>query len=174
MSKDMEDVMQNRRTLFGAIAAGTAALFGWRALEGETATAEAKSFEVTKSAAEWRQRLSSAQFYVLRDHGTERPGTSALNREKRKGTFACAGCDLPLFSADTKFESGTGWPSFWQPLPNAVETQVDRSLLMARTEVHCRRCGGHLGHVFNDGPRPTGLRYCMNGVAMNFIPDGAA
>ena len=166
--------MPNRRTLFGALAAGAAALFGWRMLDGETATAEAKSFEVTKTAAEWRQKLNSAQFRVLREHGTERPGTSALNREKRKGTFACAGCDLPLFSADTKFESGTGWPSFWQPLPNAVGTQVDRSLLMARTEVHCRRCGGHLGHVFNDGPRPTGLRYCMNGVAMNFTPDGAA
>ena len=166
--------MPNRRTMFGALAAGAAAFFGWRALDGETAIAEANSFEVTKTAAEWRGKLTPAQFQVLREHGTERPGTSALNREKRKGTFACAGCDLPLFSADAKFESGTGWPSFWQPLPNAVETQTDRSLLMARTEVHCRRCGGHLGHVFNDGPRPTGLRYCMNGVAMNFTPDRAA
>ena len=166
--------MQDRRTLFGAIAAGAAALFGWRALDGEAETAQARTFEVTRTAAEWRQQLNAEQFYVLREHGTERPGTSPLNREKRKGTFACAGCDLPLFSSDTKYESGTGWPSFWQPLPNAVETKSDRSLLMARTEVHCRRCGGHLGHVFNDGPRPTGLRYCMNGVAMNFRTDPAA
>jgi peptide-methionine (R)-S-oxide reductase len=166
--------MQDRRTLFGAIAAGAAALFGWRVMDGEAETAQAKTFEVTRTAAEWRQQLNAEQFYVLREHGTERPGTSQLNREKRKGTFACAGCDLPLFSSATKYESGTGWPSFWQPLPNAVETKTDRSLLMARTEVHCRRCGGHLGHVFNDGPRPTGLRYCMNGVAMNFRADQAA
>jgi peptide-methionine (R)-S-oxide reductase len=172
-----EEVMQDRRTLFGTMAAA-AALFGWRALDGEAETAQAKNpittFEVTRTAAEWRQKLNAEQFYVLREHGTERPGTSPLNREKRKGTFACAACDLPLFSSATKYESGTGWPSFFQPLPNAVETKTDRSLLMARTEVHCRRCGGHLGHVFNDGPRPTGLRYCMNGVAMNFTPDQAA
>ena len=107
---------------------------------------------------------------MLRKHGTERAGTSPLNKEKRKGTFACAGCDLPLFSSDTKFESGTGWPSFYQPLPNAVETRPTASFFMTRTEVHCRRCLGHLGHVFDDGPKPTGLRYCMNGVALKFAP----
>ena len=166
--------MQNRRTLFGALAAGVTGFFGWRTFDGETETAHARTFEVTKTAAEWKQKLSPQQFQVLREHGTERPGTSPLNREKRKGVFSCAGCDLPLFSSTTKYESGTGWPSFWQPLPNAVATHTDRSLLMARTEVHCSRCGGHLGHVFNDGPRPTGLRYCMNGVAMNFAADQAA
>ena len=124
--------------------------------------------------AEWRKRLNAAQYDVLRKHGTERAGTSPLNHEKRKGTFACAGCDLPLFSSDTKFESGTGWPSFYQPLPNAVETTTDRSFFMTRTEVHCRRCDGHLGHVFDDGPKPTGLRYCMNGVAMKFVAEGAS
>jgi peptide-methionine (R)-S-oxide reductase len=110
---------------------------------------------------------------VLRGHGTERPFSSALNAEKRKGVFECAGCALPLFASATKFESGTGWPSFWQPLPDAVATRDDRALLMARTEVHCRRCGGHLGHVFNDGPKPTGLRYCMNGVSLAFKPAAA-
>ena len=124
--------------------------------------------------AEWRARLNSAQFDVLRKHGTERAGTSPLNKEKRKGTFACAGCDLPLFSSDTKFESGTGWPSFYQPLPNAVGETTDRSFLMTRTEVHCSRCVGHLGHVFNDGPKPTGLRYCMNGIAMKFAAEGTS
>jgi peptide-methionine (R)-S-oxide reductase len=120
--------------------------------------------------ADWRKRLTPAQYDVLRKHGTERAGTSPLNHEKRKGTFACAGCDLPLYSSDTKFESGTGWPSFFRPLPDAIETKTDRSLFVSRTEVHCKRCLGHLGHVFEDGPKPTGLRYCMNGVALSFEP----
>lgn len=135
-----------------------------------TATTETTDFRKLTDA-EWRKRLNAAQYDVLRKHGTERAGTSPLNQEKRKGTFACAGCDLPLFSSDTKFESGTGWPSFYQPLPNAVGTKTDRSFFMSRTEVHCSRCLGHLGHVFDDGPKPTGLRYCMNGVAMKFVPE---
>jgi len=111
---------------------------------------------------------------VLRQHGTERAGTSPLNQEKRVGTYHCAGCDLPVFSSETKYESGTGWPSFYEPLDNAIGTAEDRSLFTTRTEVHCRRCGGHLGHVFEDGPPPTGLRYCMNGVAMTFVPAESA
>lgn len=139
------------------------------------AAAEAKkaTFEVTKTDAEWRNILTSQQFYVLRNHGTERAFTSPLDKEYRAGTFSCAGCDLPLFSSTTKFDSKTGWPSFHTPLENAIGTTVDRSFFMTRTEVHCRRCGGHLGHVFDDGPPPTGLRYCMNGVAMKFAPEGA-
>ena len=128
---------------------------------------------VQKKDEDWRQTLTPEQFHVLREHGTERPGTSPLNAEKRSGTFACAGCGQPLFSSDTKFESGTGWPSFFAPLEGAVETKSDRSLFMTRTEVHCAKCGGHLGHVFPDGPRPTGERYCMNGVALRFEPDEA-
>jgi peptide-methionine (R)-S-oxide reductase len=127
-------------------------------------------YEVTKSDAEWKKQLSPATYDVLRHQGTEAPFTSPLNNEHRKGIFACAGCALDLFSSDTKFDSGTGWPSFFRPLPNAVQTAQDNSLLMSRTEVRCRRCGGHLGHVFDDGPKPTGLRYCMNGVAMAFKP----
>jgi peptide-methionine (R)-S-oxide reductase len=127
-------------------------------------------FEVTKTDAEWKRILTPQQYYVLREHGTEYAGSSPLDREKRRGTFHCAGCDLPLFSSETKYDSRTGWPSFWQPLANAIGTSIDRSLFSVRTEVHCRRCGGHLGHVFEDGPRPTGLRYCMNGVAMTFKP----
>ena len=118
--------------------------------------------------------LSPVQYAVLRKHGTERAGSSPLNREKRTGAFHCAGCDLPLYSSETKYESGTGWPSFWQPLDNAIGPSQDRSFFTTRTEVHCRRCGSHLGHVFNDGPKPTGLRYCMNGVAMTFQPTRAA
>jgi peptide-methionine (R)-S-oxide reductase len=133
-------------------------------------TVKTKHFEVEHTDAEWKARLSPAAYDVLRNHGTERAGTSPLNQEHRPGTFDCAGCELPLFSSTVKFDSGTGWPSFTAPLPNAVETQTDRSLLMTRTEVHCRRCGGHLGHVFDDGPAPTGLRYCMNGVALKFRP----
>ena len=123
-----------------------------------------------KTDDEWRKSLTAEQFHVLRDHGTERAGTSPLNQEKRAGTFLCAGCGQALFSSDTKFESGTGWPSFTAPLEHAVATTVDRSLFMTRTEVHCERCGGHLGHVFPDGPKPTGQRYCMNGVALEFEP----
>ena len=128
------------------------------------------SFEVQKSEDEWRKILTKEQFQVLRKHATERPGSSPLDREKRKGTFVCAADRNPLYSSATKFDSGTGWPSFWKPLPGAIGTSTDRQLLIARTEVHCARCGGHLGHVFKDGPPPTGLRYCMNGDAMLFVP----
>jgi peptide-methionine (R)-S-oxide reductase len=121
---------------------------------------------------DWQQRLTEEQFRVLRKHGTERAGSSPLNAEKRPGTFVCAGCGQELFSSDSKYESGTGWPSFWAPIEGAVETTTDRSWFMTRTEVHCRTCQGHLGHVFEDGPKPSGLRYCMNGVALGFKPDG--
>jgi peptide-methionine (R)-S-oxide reductase len=128
-------------------------------------------FPVARTEAEWRQRLTPEQFYIMREHGTERAGSCALNYEKRPGVFTCAGCDQRLFVSTRKFESGTGWPSFNDPEPGAVETTVDRSFGMNRTEVHCSRCGSHLGHVFPDGPPPTGLRYCINGVAMNFAQD---
>ena len=123
-----------------------------------------------KSDEEWRKTLTSEQFDILRKHGTERPGSSALNHEKRDGTFTCAGCGQVLFTSDAKYESGIGWPSFWKPVEGAVATTTDRSLFMTRVEVHCANCGGHLGHVFPDGPNPTGQRYCMNGVAMQFEP----
>ena len=127
-------------------------------------------YEVELGDAAWRKKLSPAAYKVLRQQGTETPYTSPLNKEKRSGVFSCAGCALPLFTSKTKFESGTGWPSFWAPLRAAVATTTDRTMGMERVEVHCRRCGGHLGHVFDDGPKPTGKRYCMNGVAMTFTP----
>ncbi len=136
--------------------------------------AHAQAFEVSRSDEEWRRLLTPEQYAVLRKSKTERAGTSPLDREKRAGTFHCAGCDLPLFSSATKYDSGTGWPSFWQPLDNAIATKQETGFLfVTQTEVHCRRCGGHLGHVFDDGPKPTGLRYCMNGVAMTFKPGPA-
>jgi peptide-methionine (R)-S-oxide reductase len=126
---------------------------------------------IKKSEDEWRKTLTAQQYRVLREHGTEPPGTSPLNQEKREGVFKCAGCGQPLFTSDTKYESCTGWPSFFRPLEGAVGTSADDSLFMRRIEVHCSRCGGHLGHVFPDGPQPTGQRFCMNGVAMVFEPD---
>lgn len=143
-----------------------AAWIGWR----DEADARPESFRLTLSDAEWRKRLTPQQYAVLRQEATERPFTSPLLKEHRKGIFQCAGCALPLFSSATKYSSGTGWPSFWRPLPHAVGTRTDLTLGTPRTEVHCARCGGHLGHVFDDGPPPTGKRYCMNGVALRFEP----
>jgi peptide-methionine (R)-S-oxide reductase len=130
-----------------------------------------KKYNVTKSEAEWSETLTPEQFRVLRKHGTERAGTSPLDKNYADGTYVCAGCGKPLFKSDTKFNSGTGWPSFYDPIEGAIDTSIDKSLFMTRVEVHCSQCGGHLGHVFNDGPKPTGLRYCMNGVSMNFVPE---
>ncbi|HEX2537211.1 MAG TPA: peptide-methionine (R)-S-oxide reductase MsrB [Pseudolabrys sp.] len=159
--------LHRRALLTGAASLAALALGAGRGRAGDmTTTTDFKNL----SAAEWKKRLTPAQYGILREEGTERAFTSPLDQEKRKGTFACAGCDLPLFSSDTKFDSGTGWPSFYEPLPEAVGTRTDRSFFMKRTEVHCARCVGHLGHVFNDGPRPTGLRYCMNGLSLAFHP----
>jgi len=167
--------MIDRRSLLTAGVALGALMATSKFSEAGTMTTTEQTIDFSKlSDADWRKRLNSQQYEVLRKHGTERAGTSALNHEKRKGTFECSGCDKPLFSSDTKFESGTGWPSFYQPLPDAVETKKDRSFFMTRNEVHCKRCLGHLGHVFDDGPQPTGLRYCMNGVAMKFVPEAAS
>jgi peptide-methionine (R)-S-oxide reductase len=172
-------MIARRDVLMGGAALAAIAIGYRKATAGssETAmtTATAVDNEFTRlSDAEWKKRLTADQYYVLRKHGTERAGSSPLNGEKRKGTFACAGCAQPLFSSETKFESGTGWPSFYKPLEGAVGTQTDRSFFMTRTEVHCSRCIGHLGHVFEDGPKPTGLRYCMNGLALTFKAAPAA
>jgi peptide-methionine (R)-S-oxide reductase len=161
-------MMSRRRFSAASIATATLAAFNRTPAEA----ASKKTFEVTKTEAEWRQLLTKEQYHVLREHGTERAFTSPLDKFYEAGTYHCAGCDLPLFSAKTKYDSKTGWPSFYEPLAKAVGTQEDRSWLgILRTEVHCRRCGGHLGHVFDDGPKPTGLRYCMNGVALTFKPE---
>jgi peptide-methionine (R)-S-oxide reductase len=168
------NIMKRTKRIFlkvcglATLTGGTAA---WRLfLAAPAHAATSASYEVTHTDAEWHKLLTDAQYHVLREAGTERPYSSPLNDEHRMGIFSCAGCKLDLFSSKTKFDSHTGWPSFWQPLDNAVVTQTDTSLGMTRDEVHCRRCGGHLGHVFDDGPKPTGLRYCMNGLAMTFTP----
>ena len=160
--------MNDRRAFLGLAGAGAAGLllFG----RSRSSAAPAGHFAVTRSPADWRRVLGPQRYAVLREAATEPPFSSPLLKEHRKGLFVCAGCALPLFNSATKFESGTGWPSFWQVLPRAVVTRTDRSLMMERTEVLCARCGGHLGHVFDDGPKPTGLRYCMNGLALNFRP----
>jgi peptide-methionine (R)-S-oxide reductase len=156
--------MIDRRALLGLGGSAAIGLLLYSRADG----AAPRPFAVSHSPAEWRRLLGPQRYAVLREAGTERPYTSPLLKEHRKGVFTCAGCAQPLFGSSTKFESGTGWPSFWRALPNAVVTRADRSLMMERTEVLCSRCGGHLGHVFNDGPRPSGLRYCMNGLALNF------
>ena len=156
----------NRRHFLGALGGGAGALALWQFLPGEAQAA----FPYTLTDAEWRKKLGPWAYKVLRQQATEPPYSSPLNKEHRKGVFSCAGCGQKLFDAKTKFDSGTGWPSFWAPLPRAVGTSRDFDLGYPRTEVHCARCGGHLGHVFDDGPKPTGKRYCMNGVAMAFTP----
>jgi peptide-methionine (R)-S-oxide reductase len=153
-------------SLAGTLATGTTAWLFMRT-SGSAASGE---FEIQKTEAEWRAELTEMEYAVLREEATERAYTSPLLEEKRMGTFNCAGCDLPLYSSETKFDSGTGWPSFYAALDNAVGTKEDRSFFMVRTEVHCRRCGGHLGHIFDDGPPPTGKRHCINGVTLKFSP----
>lgn len=164
-------MMSKRRFILAGLAAmGTIAIARPRRGTPIAEAAQPASFEIVRSEDEWRRLLTPAQFRVLRQQDTERAGSSPLNEEHRAGTYLCAACDLPLFSSETKFDSGTGWPSFWAPIDGAVATSEDRSWFTTRTEVHCRRCGGHLGHVFEDGPPPTGLRYCMNGIALKFLP----
>ena len=163
--------MMNRRSILQAsgLLLGTSALaLVFKA--GDATASNDGDFEITKTEDEWRELLTPQQFRILRQHGTERPGSSPLNHNHEAGTYTCAGCDNPVFASDTKFDSGTGWPSFYAPIEGGIGTSVDRSLFMVRTEVHCARCGGHLGHVFNDGPEPTGKRYCMNGAALAFVP----
>jgi peptide-methionine (R)-S-oxide reductase len=166
--------LTRRSLLFGGTAIVALGAVAFTLRQTPPSRAAEGTFEIEKTEAEWRAQLNELEYAVLREEATERPFTSPLNDEKRAGIFACRGCDLPLFDAATKYDSGTGWPSFWQPLENAVGESTDYKLGYPRTEVHCRRCGGHLGHVFPDGPPPTGLRYCMNGVSLKFIPAESA
>ena len=165
--------MLNRRsfTLTSALAliAGAASL-----RPAGAAGDKVQTYEITRTPAEWKKQLTPAQYYVLREHGTERAGTSPLDKTYDPGIYNCAACDLPVYSSETKFNSGTGWPSFWKEIDGAVGTTIDKTLWMQRTEVHCRRCGGHLGHIFEDGPKPTGLRHCLNGVALKFVAKAKA
>jgi peptide-methionine (R)-S-oxide reductase len=158
-----------RRGLFGLLGSALVPWIGARPAEAAATAGEAKW---KLSPSQWRARLSPEAYSVLRQEGTERPFTSSLNKEKRQGTYACAGCQLALFSSQAKYDSGTGWPSFFEALPNGIATKVDFKLIIPRTEYHCRRCGGHQGHVFDDGPKPTGKRFCNNGVALVFLPKG--
>ncbi len=164
--------MRRRQFLSAAaVTLGLAPVVAWFAGPSAARPSPADAhFPVARTDEEWRRGLTPAQYHILRGHGTERAGSSPLNHEKRKGIFVCAGCEHPLFDSSTKYESGTGWPSFWKPLDGAIGTSVDRSYFMVRTEVHCARCGGHLGHLFEDGPQPTGLLYCMNGTALAVRP----
>jgi peptide-methionine (R)-S-oxide reductase len=163
--------MKRRDFLMGSAAVfGIAAFGGLLSRMAPQAIAAEGTFEITKTEAEWRAILSPAQYAVLREEDTERPYSSPLNDEKRAGTFHCAGCDLPAYASDKKYDSGTGWPSFWDALPDAVGQREDNSFFMTRIECHCRRCGGHFGHIFDDGPQPTGLRHCINGLALSFKP----
>jgi peptide-methionine (R)-S-oxide reductase len=165
----MFDLDYNRRGLLGA---GAVAAIGatFVAFGRSSPAAAAERFEVTRTPADWKRRLGPDRYRIIRQAGTEAPFTSPLNKEKRRGTFACAGCALPLFSSATKYDSGTGWPSFYAALPNAIRTKNDGAFGMTRTEEHCRRCGGHLGHIFDDGPKPTGKRHCINGLSLTFRP----
>lgn len=167
--------MISRRVLgLSALASVGAALMARSEFAGaadEASTSAKEVFAVTKTPEEWKKILTKEQYYVLRDHGTERAFTSPLDKNYAAGDYLCAGCGTKVFTSVEKFDSGTGWPSFWKPVENAIATKSDRSFFMTRTEVHCATCGGHLGHVFDDGPQPTGLRYCMNGVAMKFVPE---
>ena len=158
----------------GAVAVCSASLFPNPFIRSAIMTTSQNKFEVNKSEAEWREILTPEQFRVLRKHGTERAGTSPLDKNYETGIYSCAACGQPLFASETKFNSGTGWPSFYAPIEGAVETTIDKSFFMTRVEVHCSRCGGHLGHVFEDGPAPTGQRYCMNGVSLDFEPAESA